>query len=80
MRTAHASFSLVSVRSRNDLLQSGSVRIGGDVRRLTSVSIASVRAWPKGTFKNLAFLLKRVSREGGPRWGPELSYSSGRTS
>ena len=40
MRTAHAPLSLASVCSRNGLFQSGSARMGGDVRRLTSVSIA----------------------------------------
>ena len=44
MRTAPAPVSLASVGSRNGLLQSGRARTGGDVRILTSVSIASVYA------------------------------------
>ena len=63
VRTAPAPVSLASVCSRNGLLQSGSARMSGDVRRLTSVSIASVWAWSQGTFKRLVFLLwKRESR------------------
>ena len=44
VRIASAPVSLASVCSRKGLFQSGSVRIGGNVSRLTSVSIASVWA------------------------------------
>ena len=44
VRAAPAPVLLASVCGRKGLFQSGSARIGGDVRRLTNVSIASVWA------------------------------------
>ena len=80
VRTAPAPVSSASMRRLKGLFQSGSARIGGDVKRLNSVSIASVWADPRVPSSAWPSCCGRVSREEGPRRGQGLSYSLGRTS
>ena len=69
VRSALAPVSLASLCSHKSLFQLGKPRIGVDFRRLTSVSIASVWAWPQVTFKRLAFLLRKRESRRRPEMG-----------
>ena len=69
MSTAPAPVSHASVCSRKDMFQFGKVRIGEYVRGPASVSIASVWAWPQGTFKRLAVLLRKRETRGRSKTG-----------